>query len=130
MNCVGGSTPKREGCGYEYRIRPCRKNLLCRRVPRVRLRASGGFLLLPSEVGEAEGSKILGEKESGVGRLRPRNLYRQTEGNPVIALAIAAFAATGFLIVWAVLKSASLRDDEEQRQRKAEQLIKGGSIFK
>ena len=48
----------------------------------------------------------------------------------MIALAIAAFAATGFLIVWAVLKSASLRDDEEQRQRKAEQLIKGGSIFK
>jgi len=51
-------------------------------------------------------------------------------GCEVIILTIAAFACTGLLIIWAMAKSASMRDEEEQRQRKAEALVKGGSLFK
>ena len=48
----------------------------------------------------------------------------------MIILAAIAFAATAILIIWGALKSASMREREEQRQRRAEALVKGGSIFK
>lgn len=48
-----------------------------------------------------------------------------------IFLGLLAFVATAGLFVWAAIKSSALRErQEEERQRKAEALIKGGSIFK
>lgn len=49
----------------------------------------------------------------------------------MIFIGLLAFTATAGVFVWAAVKSSALRErDEEERQRKAEQLIKGGSIFK
>lgn len=48
----------------------------------------------------------------------------------MIFLGLLAFVATAGVFVWAAIKSSALREREEERQRKAEQLIKGGSIFK
>lgn len=49
----------------------------------------------------------------------------------MIFLAMLAFVATAGLFVWAALKTSALRErQEEERQRRAEQLVKGGSLFK
>jgi len=48
----------------------------------------------------------------------------------MIFLGLLAFVATAGVFVWAAIKSSTLREREEERQRRAEALIKGGSIFK
>jgi hypothetical protein len=49
----------------------------------------------------------------------------------MIWLGLLAFVATAGVFVWSAIKSCALRErEEEERQRKAEQLVKGGSIFK
>ncbi len=49
----------------------------------------------------------------------------------MIFLAMLAFVATAGVFVWAAIKSCALRErQEEERQRKAEALVKGGSLFK
>ena len=49
----------------------------------------------------------------------------------MIFIGLLAFVATAGVFVWAAVKSSALRErEEEERQRKAEQLVKGGSIFK
>ena len=49
----------------------------------------------------------------------------------MIWLGLLAFVSTAGVFVWAAVKSSALRErEEEERQRKAEQLVKGGSIFK
>ena len=49
----------------------------------------------------------------------------------MIFIGLLAFVATAGVFVWAAIKSCALRErQEEERQRRAEQLIKGGSIFK
>lgn len=49
----------------------------------------------------------------------------------MIFIGLLAFISTVGVFVWAAVKSSALRErEEEKRQRKAEQLVKGGSIFK
>ena len=48
----------------------------------------------------------------------------------MIFLTMLAFAATVGVFIWAALKSSTLRERDEERQRKAEALVKGGSLFK
>lgn len=49
----------------------------------------------------------------------------------MIFLAMLAFVATAGVFVWAAIKTSALRErQEEERQRRAEQLVKGGSLFK
>jgi len=51
---------------------------------------------------------------------------------PVIAaiIAVILFALSAWAIVWTAHKSDQLAMLEEERQRRAEALVKGGSIFK
>jgi hypothetical protein len=53
------------------------------------------------------------------------------QGGKMIFIGLLAFVATAGVFVWAALKTSAIRErQEEERQRKAEQLVKGGSIFK
>lgn len=49
----------------------------------------------------------------------------------MIFIGLLAFISTVGVFVWAAVKSSALRErEEEKRQRRAEALVKGGSIFK
>jgi len=49
----------------------------------------------------------------------------------MIFIGLLAFVATAGVFIWAAVKSCALRErQEEERQRKAEALVKGGSLFK